>query len=214
MLLLILSCSNEADETTVWARRASMEIPRSEMPAVVVADEIWVPGGLTDNVLGFSGSDVVEVYDPNSDTWRQGPDLPEARHHAMAAVVGEDLYLIGGMVGDSFEPSALVWRLRADAWEPIAPLPEPRGAGAAVVLDGSIYVIGGVPNGGSVIRYDPETGEWTEVAFARHGPRTHRCSGSGRIDLCGRWQVERADAVHRRGLRPLDSTVEPGTSAG
>ncbi len=106
-----------------------MEIPRSEMPAVVVADEIWVPGGLTDNVLGFSGSNVVEVYDPNSDTWRQAPDLPEARHHAMAAVVGDDLYLIGGMVGDSFEPSASVWRFRAERGNPLIRYPN-RGAPA------------------------------------------------------------------------------------
>jgi N-acetylneuraminic acid mutarotase len=147
-----------------------MDVPRSEMPAAVVNEQVWVLGGLTDNILGFAGSSAVEIYDPESNTWSRGPDLPAARHHAMAAVVGSEIFLLGGMEADSFTPTDTMWRLRDCVWEEMPPMPGPRAAGAAVAIDTAIYVIGGVPDGASVLRFDVENGAWTELAplkFAR-----------------------------------------------
>ena len=198
-LLVILACGKEVPLDTAWDRRAGMDVPRSEMPAVVLDDQVWVLGGLTNSVLGVSGSTVVEVYDPATDTWSAGPELPEARHHAMAAVVGEDLYLIGGMVEDSFNPSDLAWRLRAGVWESIAPLPAPRAAGAAVAAGDSIYVIGGVPDGASALRYDAVSDEWSETApLAVAREHTAAAIHEGKVYVAGgRWNGEMLSSVER-----------------
>ncbi|CAN5300302.1 hypothetical protein BH18ACT5_BH18ACT5_18820 [soil metagenome] len=210
-LLVILACGNEVALDTPWDRRARMDVPRSEMPAVVLNDQVWVLGGLTNSVLGVSGSRVVEVYDPATDTWSAGPDLPEGRHHVMAAVVGEDLYLIGGMIEDSFTPSDLAWRLRAGVWEEIASLPAPRAAGAAVAAGDSIYVIGGVPDGASVLRFDVVTGEWSETApLAVAREHTAAAFYGGRIYVAGgRWNGEMLSSVEGFDARSRQWSAGP-----
>jgi N-acetylneuraminic acid mutarotase len=159
------------------------------MPAVVAGGEVWVLGGLTDNLFGFSGSDVVEIYEPSSDQWTSGPDLPAPRHHAMAAVAGGEIYVIGGMDANSFAPTDTMWRLREGTWEELAPLPGPRAAGAAVGDESSIYLIGGVPDGTSVLRFDLDTGEWF-VLPSLGRPREHVSAaihGDQIVVVGGRW---------------------------
>lgn len=167
-----------------------MEHARSEHPAVVVDGEIVVVGGLVES-LGLNATATVEAYDHESDAWRALPDLPEPRHHTMAAVVGGDLYVMGGYRSDGFNPVDTVWVLRrgADAWEAVAPLPLPTGAGAAAVIDDRVHVVGGAPVSRLVV-LDPQTGAWTELASPTQ-PREHLAAVAweGRlVALGGRWQ--------------------------
>jgi hypothetical protein len=65
-----------------------MNLARSEHPAVLLGEELVVAGGFIEVGVGRTGvTPTVEAYRPESNTWRDLPDLPEARHHGMAAVV-------------------------------------------------------------------------------------------------------------------------------
>ncbi len=144
-----------------------MAVARSEHPGVVLGGEIVVLGGLTQSALGrFNATASVESYRPGEDKWLSLPDLPEPRHHSMAAVVGDRLFVVGGFVGSGFEPSPAVWELVGNQWERRPDLPAPVAAGAAIGVEASIFVVGGVPDGG-LYRFDIDTGKWVELAAPR-----------------------------------------------
>jgi len=173
-----------------------MSLARSEHPAVDLGGEIVVAGGLIEVGLGRTGvTPTVEAYSPETDMWRDLPDLPEARHHGMAAAVGGRLFFIGGYAG-SGDPSSNVWELVDDAWVDRAPLPEPVAAGAAVALADAIHIVGGAP-GAPFLRYDPEGNSWSRLEEpAREREHVAGVALDGQIwALAGRWDGEIFDTT-------------------
>ncbi len=174
-----------------WVEVAPMDIARSEHPGVVLNDEIVVSGGFIEVGVGRIGvTDSVEAYSPGTDSWRDLPDLPEPRHHGMAAVVGDRLFALGGYAPDSNAVNT-VWELVADGWTERAPMPGPVAAGAAVVIDDSIFVVGGTPLGG-LYRYESTNDAWTELATPLV-QREHVAAvalGGEVWAIAGRWQGE------------------------
>lgn len=153
-----------------WGAAASMEIARSEHPAVVLNGEMVVMGGLVLIAGGRTGTtETVHAYNPDQDRWRSLPDLPELRHHGMAAVVDGRLFHLGGYGGTGFVGTRSVWELVGDGWVSRSDLPTAVGAGAAVVVDGLIYVVGGTGSPG-LHRYDPDDDTWITLT----GPAQNR----------------------------------------
>jgi N-acetylneuraminic acid mutarotase len=139
-----------------------MTVARSEHPAVVVGGEVVVAGGFIEVGVGRTGvTPTVEAYSPESDTWRDLPDLPEARHHGMAAAIDDRIFFIGGYTA-SGDASAAVWELVDDAWVDRATLPTSVAAGAALALEDAIYLVGGVPDG-LFYRYDVAGDSWVAL---------------------------------------------------
>jgi hypothetical protein len=88
-------------------------------------------------------TDLVEVYDPASDSWLQAPPLPSPLCcYAIAAARGR-IYLFGGWDGAEYVETVLIYDARSDSWTNGSPLGQPRGFAAATTLDGLIYVAGG-----------------------------------------------------------------------
>src|SRR6266849_2716850 len=96
-------------------------------------------------------------YDPATDAWKALAPLPSKRGSAVAAAMGDKIYVIGGVttipgsnitammpttpqmsVGtvEEYDPASNSWRQRS-------PMPTPRNHAAAGVVNGKIYVIGG-----------------------------------------------------------------------
>jgi N-acetylneuraminic acid mutarotase len=73
-----------------------METARGTAGAVLVGDNIWVIGGYT--ASGVTG--VVEIYDPESNSWSYGPSLNQPRN-ALGAALSDSgiIYAIGGADG-------------------------------------------------------------------------------------------------------------------
>jgi hypothetical protein len=137
----------------------------------------------------------VDVYEPRENRWSALPDMPRARDHFQAVVVGAALYAIGGSEGeigreleanDAFDLRARTWRTG------LAPLPTPRGGFAAAAVDGEILVIGGEAPGRAyalVEAYDPSTDRWRTLAplgTARHGIQAAVCDGAVFVAAGGR----------------------------
>ena len=148
-----------------WMTHAPLPVPRTEVAASSLGNEIVVVGGFLEN---GGSSRRVDMYAPASDSWRSGPDLPSAVNHAAAAVAAGRLYVLGGY---GAERSAFV--LSENAWKTLS-LPSPRAAAGAAAVRGTVYVVGGVGANGnarSMLAYDTRSGRWRTVPGPR--PRQH-----------------------------------------
>lgn len=90
--------------TNTWTERAPMPTPRQAMGADVGADgRIYVVGGAP-SFMHPRPMDVVEIYDPETNTWETGPPLVYPRRsHAVVATPDGKLYAIGGFVAPRAE---------------------------------------------------------------------------------------------------------------
>jgi hypothetical protein len=159
-----------------------MSRPRGAGGVAAYRGRIYYVGGLSDG----KAVPWTDVYDPKRGLWRRLPDMPHARDHFQAAVVGDKLYAIGGRDVDIDATTAAVdvLDLRTQTWrQGLAPLPTPRGGFAVAVVGGEILVIGGEGGGGTfdtVEAYDPRTNRWRKLAplrVARHGISAAVCGG-------------------------------------
>jgi hypothetical protein len=125
-----------------WARRATAPTARQEVASTVVDGRVWVIGGLT----AAGASPAVETYDPATDLWEAGPELPVGLHHPSAATFRGEVVVLGGFLaaGSLYaRPSDRVLALRGGAWVDLPPLRRPRGAAAAAVVGDVLVVAGG-----------------------------------------------------------------------
>ena len=156
--------------TMTWAPRAPMPTQRLEMASASLDGRVFVIGGLSATGATL---DTVEVYDPATDAWTEGPAHPVPIHHPMAAVLDGVLYVAGGY-GPSGAATRRVHRLGPDGWEPVARLPLARAAGTMVALGGRLLIAGGIDLSGDIGRemlaYDPGADAWAVV----DGPPTPR----------------------------------------
>jgi N-acetylneuraminic acid mutarotase len=133
--------------------------------AEVVADKLYLLGG-----LGM-GMGKVQIYDPATDTWSLGADMPFATGSSSAAVIGGQIYAAGGIVGSSTSIEAARYDPAIDTWTEIAPMKQGRNHAAAATDGTKLYVFGGrgpgsgdaneVANGFATVQvYDPTTDTW------------------------------------------------------
>jgi N-acetylneuraminic acid mutarotase len=95
------------------------------------------------------------------------PSLPTPRGAVAAAVVGDRLYVAGGMAAGVPLRVVEAYDFGAGGWERVADLPADREHIAGVSLGGRFYVVGGrnrqtdaLPD---VTRYDPATDSWERL---------------------------------------------------
>ncbi len=152
-----------AAASSAWETRAPLPLPRTEVVAATVGDEIVVLGGLT---LERSASRRVDAYSPARNSWRRLPDLPVGVHHSMAVGIGTRLYVLGGytVAGVPLRSSFVLERGR---WRSLPRMPFPRAAAGAGVAAGKVVVAGGVTVAGRLARnalsFDIRTRRWSIV---------------------------------------------------
>ena len=157
-----------------WQRLADMPTPRLQSGAAVVNGKIYVVGGFS--WIGIPGVDtkmlkVVEVYDPQTDTWRRKQDMSTPRRQFGTGVVDGKIYAIGGWnpfeepqrldLVEAYDPVSDTWAKRAD-------MPTRRDDVKVAVVRDIIYVIGGAGwprvGWGPVLAileaYQPKTNHW------------------------------------------------------
>ena len=151
--------------TDTWAKGPKMPTRRNPGGVAVVSNRIYVIGGEgwpppqnwgADTFLGS-----IEEYDPISRQWKKKKDMLEIKNWFSSAIVGNDIYLIGGytLEGGLQEVATVnVYHPRTETWQEIAALPNPLGPYDAATVDGKIYVFGSLGAGGrfstEVLVYD------------------------------------------------------------
>jgi len=140
----------------VWSTGAPMPTAREGARAATLPDgRIAVLGGgslcgtsLCDHGVVY---DRIEVYDPAANSWATLPHMLTPRYRPAVALLGGQLYAIGGSDGASVLAIAESLNLTTDTWSVAPSLPHPVQAAAATVDTlGHIDVAGGADNSGNV----------------------------------------------------------------
>jgi len=127
--------------------------PRTEVAGTAWRGKIVVAGGLRGD---GTSSDRVDMYDPSNGEWKRAPDFPVALHHTALAVLGEDLWAVGGFTtaeDKRWVAARATYRLppNAKAWEPGPTLSRARGALGLASVDDRLIAFGGATTEGDVL---------------------------------------------------------------
>ncbi len=130
--------------------------------AEVIDGKLYLIGG-----LGAGSEGRVQIYDPGSNSWSQGQQMPWAGGALQTAVIGGKIHAAGGIVGASTVANHSVYDPVANTWSGRTPLPAGRNHGASATDGERFYVFGGrtagnfVTNGFDDLQiYDPATNLW------------------------------------------------------
>lgn len=143
LLVLVLPvCLVTAQELT-WKEMANLPQPVAGSMTAAHEGMLLLMGGSYWKGDQKQWTNVVQEFDPHSNTWKSGPPLPEPLSDGACAVLGNDVYIFGGGSGTEITADGLV--LSLGHWKKLTvPLPEPRLYPTAVLADGYFYVFGGM----------------------------------------------------------------------
>jgi serine/threonine protein kinase len=159
-----------------WRPRAVMPTPRLTPTVVSFNGLIYTLGGWEGPWGDLERSAAVEIYDPSSDTWTRGPDMPTARGAAAGTLLNGKIYVIGGRTSVSGTLLDAVERYDPEkrSWSTLAPLPDPgaRHLLACTAGPSTVFVLGGWAKSGlkTFQEYDPAKDRWVTrapMSFAR-----------------------------------------------
>lgn len=177
ILVLVPSAANSRAATPTWKEAAPIPLPRSEVAAAAVRNEIVVVGGFLDD-RGTSSSRV-DAYSPARNRWRRLPNLPVAVNHPMATAARGRFYVLGGASSatPALRTAFVFFRGR---WTRLPDMPESRAAAGAAVVGRTLYVMGGVTDFGrlgnrqlarTALAFDLDARRWSTIRGPT--PREH-----------------------------------------
>lgn len=160
-----------------WLTLAPMNTIRSHCGTAAMGGKLYVFGG---GGPEFKSLQTVEIYDPKTDRWTFGPEMPTLRSGVVAVNLNEQAYVMGGgfrrpdgtfnflTVVEIFDPKTGAWAKGPD-------LLQRHDAPAATVFNDTIYLFGGhhpEATGGPMTdpafsfseRLDRKEGLWREIA--------------------------------------------------
>jgi hypothetical protein len=133
--------------TDSWTRAAPLPAPRDHLAVQTVEGRIVATGGRID---GDSSRNLTinQVYDPATDRWSDAAPLPTARSGVASAVLGREVFVIGGESKVKTYDEVEAFDLPANLWRALARLPTARHGFGAVTYGGRIYTLTGSPRPG------------------------------------------------------------------
>ena len=214
--------------TNVWTKKKPMATPAHHLALTEANGKIYIFGGFTEgkvlnNLAAWTPINNAYEYDPAADSWKALAPMPTKRGAAVAARVGDKIYVIGGATtapgatNPSIHPAIpqrvlnLVeeYDIKTNEWRERAAMPTPRNHTTAGVVNGKVYVIGGrigaafigaSSNLGNVEAYDPATDTWSASLAKMPTARSGLTSGvyQGRIYVAGgEWQNAEQQTTYR-----------------
>lgn len=134
-----------------WEDGAPLPVQRDHLSVVVATERIWAIGGRTPESLAR-----VDIYDPLTDSWEPGPDLPAVTSGAAEGVLDGVILILGGeemdlVRGEVFDRH---WMLdssdEAPSWAP-APAPPLTVHGTdGAIFQGTLVIVGGAARHGAL----------------------------------------------------------------
>jgi N-acetylneuraminic acid mutarotase len=136
--------------TNVWVERSPMPTARNHLAAAAVDDKIYTIGGRLGAVFigTASNTDVVEQYDPASDTWSGvRARMPTARSAVASGVYGRRIYVAGGEFQDSRMMAAFraveAYEPATNQWSTMPSMPVARHGLAGAVVGDQLHLVSG-----------------------------------------------------------------------
>ena len=129
----------------MWTAKTSLHTARSHPATVSYKGRIYVFGGGGPNFLSL---DTVEVYNPRNDQWSWGAPMPTHRSGAVAEVVNDRIYVLGGGYKKPdgkfrFLTTVEIYDPGKDRWEEGPDMLQPHDYPGVAVSGRHIYIMGG-----------------------------------------------------------------------
>jgi hypothetical protein len=152
-----------------WANQPRLGLARIGHDTAVAAGRVFAFGGFGPTFDDAEFFDSVEARQVGGDPrWRPKRPMPTARSNAAAAVVGGEIYVMGGVAFADVLDVVERFNPRTGKWSTLPPMPIARGAAGAAVLGSRLYIAGGftvdTDATDSMLTYDARTRTWTSVA--------------------------------------------------
>jgi N-acetylneuraminic acid mutarotase len=169
-----------------WTKKKPMALPAHHVALASYNDKVYAFGGFvypTSGGAAWVPIDNAWEYNPAQDAWKALTPMPIKRGGAVAAAVGDKIYVIGGATTQPWAkenflspvtPQRGLGTVQAydpatNTWKELTPMPTPRNHAAIGAVNGKIYVIGGrvgaafiaLASDTSLVEvYDPATDTW------------------------------------------------------
>lgn len=125
-----------------WEALPPMPNSRDHFHAAVLNGTFYAIGGREARINATIP--FVDAFDFETQTWTTLPtELPTERGGFAAAVLGDEILVIGGEGGGNTYGTVEAYRPAANTWRTLAPLPTPRHGVQAAVCNGGVYLAAG-----------------------------------------------------------------------
>ena len=140
-------------KTNTWTSASPPPIEIHHFQPVIFENQIWLPGAMTGLFPRETPLEHIYIYEPDTDTWVEGPKIPEARRRGAAGcTIHEDgwIYIVGGIV-DGHHSGTQAWLDRVNPqtgdWEILPDAPNKRDHAPCAIVDNKLYFFGGRETG-------------------------------------------------------------------
>ena len=215
-----------------WNPGPPLPFSLNHVMMVPYQNTVWLIGGFTaqnGNVLANASARVL-MLDKANFSWVSGPSLHHARAAGAAAVVGNDIVVVGGRTGtsgpSSSQPVTTTEIFNGTSWHDAAPIPVSCNHLAAASDGTYLYAVGGhqitdTSTTAVLQRFDPATGQWTQLP-----PMPAPASGLGAVIVGDElitvggdnglivFSTVRAYNLTTKGWSTLPSLPQPRTGLG
>lgn len=208
--------------SNTWSIGGFAPFEFNHFQAITYQGLIWVIGAFKTNTPNpEQNADYIFMYNPATQQWIQGMEIPESRKRGAAglAIYNNTFYMLGGNTNghdggyvsyfDMFNPSTGTWTVLNNA-------PHARDHFQAVVYNQKLYAVGGRLSGGpdglfepqvaEVDVYDFETFEWSTLPDSHNLPTPR--SGLGAVVYNGEIFTLGGETTFNRANNSQVNTVE------
>jgi len=146
-------------QTDNWTKLADIPLAVGGYASAVIDKKIYIISGANALSIHWKPSNLVQIFDPATNQWKNGTSIPTPVYNAKACVITEasgakGIHVIGGELGYFWYDQGYgginlhqVYDTETDTWTNATAMPTPRkGMGLAVIYN-EIYAIGGAYNG-------------------------------------------------------------------
>ncbi|MBI2907921.1 MAG: kelch-like protein [Chloroflexi bacterium] len=132
-----------------WQTLPDLPTPRNHIAADAIHGKVYVVGGRFGGGFQSEVTDVLEVFDPATNTWTSRAPMPTKRGGVNGIAANGCLYVWGGEGQNEDHPLGVfaeheVYNPVTDTWRSLSPMPVPvHGVTGAAFIDGWVHVPGG-----------------------------------------------------------------------
>ena len=151
--------------TGSWSQGAKPPFEIHHMQAIEYDEKLYVLGAMTGGFPEEPPLANILIYDPATDAWSEGPEIPADRRRGGSGVVLHEglIYVLGGNTRghmSGYVPWVDVFDPETGRWTQLPDAPHSRDHFHAAVIDGHIYAAGGRTS-------SHDTGESMSLTVAR-----------------------------------------------
>ena len=140
-------------QTNTWTHGSPPPKEIHHFQPVIVGAQIWLLGTMTGIFPRETPLETVFIYEPGTDRWLEGPEIPKARRRgASGCALHSDgwIYVVGGIV-DGHHADTQAWfdRIHPETgeWQILPDAPNKRDHAPCAIVDDKLYFFGGRETG-------------------------------------------------------------------